>query len=99
LTCTVSVLSAERAADRSSGYPSRKDLNDLASAVTVGVDTHKDVHVAVTLDELGRRLGVATFPTDDAHHRQLWQWAAAFGPVIRAEWKAQVASATGWRDS
>lgn len=56
----------------------------LASTVTLGVDTHKDVHVAVTLDELGRRLGVATFPTDDAHHQQLWQWASSYGPVTRA---------------
>jgi transposase len=56
----------------------------LASIVTLGVDTHKDVHVAVTLDELGRRLGVATFPTDDAYHQQLWQWASSYGPVIRA---------------
>jgi transposase len=56
----------------------------LASAVTLGIDTHKDVHVAVTLDELGRRLGVATFSTDDAHHQQLWQWASSYGPVTRA---------------
>jgi hypothetical protein len=25
--------------------------------ITVGVDTHVDVHVAVALDQLGRRLG------------------------------------------
>jgi len=28
--------------------------------VTVGVDTHKDLHVARTKDELGRRLGQIT---------------------------------------
>jgi len=27
------------------------------SGVVIGVDTHKDVHVAVALDTLGRRLG------------------------------------------
>ena len=32
-----------------------------ACSVTLGVDTHKDLHVAVALDEVGRRLGVAGF--------------------------------------
>lgn len=31
--------------------------------VTVGVDTHEDVHVAVALDQLGRGLGQAAVPT------------------------------------
>jgi transposase len=52
--------------------------------VTLGVDTHKDLHVAVTLDQVGRRLGVATFPTDDAHHGRLWDWASGFGPLTQA---------------
>jgi transposase len=55
-----------------------------AASVTLGVDTHKDLHVAVTLDQLGRRLGVATFPTDDAHHGVLWAWASGFGPLTQA---------------
>jgi transposase len=52
--------------------------------VTLGVDTHKDVHVAAALDQLGRRLGVASFPTDDAHHEVLWDWASGFGPLAQA---------------
>jgi hypothetical protein len=28
-----------------------------AEMITVGVDAHKDIHVAVALDGLGRRLG------------------------------------------
>jgi transposase len=55
-----------------------------AASVTLGVDTHKDLHVAVTLDQVGRRLGVATFPTDDAHHSRLWDWANGFGPLTLA---------------
>jgi transposase len=54
------------------------------SSVTLGVDTHKDLHVAVTLDQVGRRLGVAAFPTDDAHHGSLWAWASGFGPLTQA---------------
>lgn len=52
--------------------------------VTLGVDTHKDLHVVVALDQLGRRLGVASFPTDDAHHLALWDWASEFGELSHA---------------
>lgn len=55
-----------------------------ATVVTLGVDTHKDVHVVAALDQLGRRLGVASFPTDDAHHRVLRDWAATFGSLTQA---------------
>ena len=55
-----------------------------ACSVTLGVDTHKDLHVAVALDQVGRRLGVAGFGTDDAHHARLWAWASDFGPITQA---------------
>ena len=32
--------------------------------VTVGVDTHKDAHVAAALDASGALLGTASFPAD-----------------------------------
>jgi transposase len=54
------------------------------TVITLGADTHKDVHVTVALDQLGRRVGVASFPTDDAHHQALWDWANAFGQLTRA---------------
>ena len=41
-----------------------------------GVDTHKDVHVAAALDELGRLLGTGSFPTTAAGYRQLLSLAA-----------------------
>jgi transposase len=50
----------------------------------VGVDTHKDVHVAVLLDQLGRRLAVGGFPATDAGSQQLWRWAEGFGAVTAA---------------
>lgn len=55
-----------------------------ADSVTRGVAAHKDFHVAVTLDQVGRCLGVASFGTDDAHHAALWAWASDFGPITRA---------------
>jgi transposase len=82
----LSVLSTWRAAGRIHDRPPLEGFHlvPTASAVTLGIDTHKDMHVAVTLDELGRRLGVASFPTDDAHHLALWQWVDGFGPLTQA---------------
>lgn len=49
--------------------------------VTVGVDTHSDLHVAVALDQLGRRLGELTIPTTPGGYRQLEQWALELGDL------------------
>ena len=46
-----------------------------------GVDTHKDVHVAAALDDLGRLLGTGSFPTTAAGYGQLWQWLCSHGDV------------------
>lgn len=47
--------------------------------VTVGVDTHSDVHVAAVLDERGRLLGVQSFAATACGYRQLERWAVGFG--------------------
>lgn len=52
--------------------------------VILGIDTHKDVHVAVVLDELGRRLGELTVPTTTKGYEKLLRWAEDFGPVCCA---------------
>ncbi|MET7397150.1 IS110 family transposase [Dactylosporangium sp. NPDC005572] len=52
--------------------------------VVLGVDTHKDVHVAAVLTELGALAGTNTFPTTTAGYQQLLEWARTFGPVRRA---------------
>jgi transposase len=52
--------------------------------ITLGVDTHKDVHVAVALDGLGRRLGTLSVPTIPAGYEHLVNWARGFGPLERA---------------
>jgi len=49
--------------------------------ITVGVDTHRDVHVAVALDGLGARLGELHLPTTPAGYADLERWAAGLGPV------------------
>jgi len=55
---------------------------DVAVRVFGGVDTHKDVHVAAALDELGRLLGTGSFATTTAGYRQLWQWMRSWGDVV-----------------
>jgi transposase len=47
--------------------------------VTVGVDTHADRHVAVAVDELGRRLGELEFAAAGAGYRELLGWARRLG--------------------
>lgn len=54
---------------------------DDGSSVTIGIDTHGDVHVAAALDERGRLLATASFPTTRHGHRELERWATALGPV------------------
>ena len=44
--------------------------------IAVGVDTHKDSHVAVALDRLGQVLGELVVKADAAGYRKLERWAA-----------------------
>ena len=58
-------------------------MTDPAPSITGGVDTHKDIHVAVALDGLGRRLGALSVPTTPAGYKELVDWANGFGPLGR----------------
>ncbi len=49
--------------------------------VTVGVDTHRDVHVAVAVDQLGRRLDQIELATTSAGYERLLAWAESLGVV------------------
>jgi transposase len=49
--------------------------------VVLGVDTHLDIHVAVALDQLGRRLGELAVPTTAKGYEALISWAEEFGSV------------------
>jgi transposase len=51
--------------------------------VTVGVDTHRDVHVAAVVDQTGRLLATQAFPASTRGYVALVTWAECFGPVER----------------
>ena len=50
-------------------------------AVTGGVDTHLDVHVAAALDPVGGLLGVESFEVNARGYRALLQWMGSFGAL------------------
>ena len=50
-------------------------------AITGGVDTHADVHVAAALDPVGGLLGVEEFPVSPAGYARLLGWLGGFGAV------------------
>ena len=52
--------------------------------VILGVDTHKDIHVAVVLSGVGVLLDSSDFPTTAAGYRRLLAWARGYGAVLRA---------------
>lgn len=49
--------------------------------VTLGVDTHSDIHVAALLDHLGRLLEVRSFPSSSIGYRALLCWARSHGDL------------------
>ena len=59
-------------------------MDSIASAapegtIVIGLDTHKHLHVAVALDELGARLGELTISADSAGYAALAGWAEGLG--------------------
>lgn len=61
-------------------HPADQDGED----VVLGVDTHKDFHVAAVITVLGVLLGSKTFPTTAAGYRALLKWARRLGVLRRA---------------
>src|SRR2546429_8200571 len=62
-------------------------------AVTGGVDTHADVHVAAALDPVGGLLGVEEFPATPAGYARLLDWLGGFGPSAWSGSRAPAATA------
>ena len=52
-----------------------------APKIVVGVDTHKEEHVAVVIDKLGARMGQLTVPTTNTGYVALERWARTLGEI------------------
>ncbi|WP_405099628.1 IS110 family transposase [Micromonospora sp. NBC_01412] len=57
---------------------------DDTETIVLGVDTHKDFHVAAVLTLAGALLEHAAFPTTASGYRQLVAWAKSLGTLRRA---------------
>jgi len=51
------------------------------SGIVIGVDTHKDEHLAVAVDHLGVHIGQRRLPTTDMGYAGLERWASRLGKV------------------
>ena len=51
------------------------------TAILIGVDTHKQTHVAVAINRLGARLADCSIAADGAGYAELVAWARALGTV------------------
>lgn len=56
--------------------------SSVAQQIIVGVDTHKDVHVAAAIDVHGRLLGHRSVATSEKGCSALHQWALSFAPLV-----------------
>jgi len=66
----------------SMSHPPTTDQRD--AEVILGVDTHKDIHVAAAISVHGALLGSRDFPTTADGYCGLLDWAAALGQVRKA---------------
>ncbi|KQT65865.1 MULTISPECIES: IS110 family transposase [unclassified Aureimonas] len=53
----------------------------MQDTIIIGVDTHKDAHVAIAITNLGARLGTLSIPATAAGYRKLVRWANIHGAV------------------
>jgi transposase len=58
-------------------------MTDPDALVTIGVDTHADIHIAAALDQLGRIIDTAAIPTTPTGYHQLLEWASDLGTIDR----------------
>ncbi len=57
--------------------------SSVAQQIIVGVDTHKDVHVAAAIDVHGQLLGHRSVATSEKGCSALHQWALSFAPEVQ----------------
>lgn len=58
-------------------------VTERSEPVTGGIDTHKDLHVAAVVDQTGRILATAEFPTTTVGHRAVLRWFRRHGDLVR----------------
>ena len=58
-------------------------IADAARLVTVGVDTHAEVHVAGVVDQAGRVLGTGEFAATAAGYREALAWMRSHGQLVK----------------
>ena len=58
--------------------------NHENNSLTLGVDTHLDIHVAVLLSSVGQVLDTQAFPVNTDGYEKLYQWSKSFGYVRQA---------------
>jgi hypothetical protein len=64
--------------------------------IVIGVDTHKDLHVAVALTAQGGFVDHLSFATTSVGIRQVMRWAADLGAVTAWGIERPAATAPGW---
>ncbi|MEU1144615.1 IS110 family transposase [Streptomyces sp. NPDC005863] len=62
----------------------RTRRREVAGEIVLGVDTHRDAHVAAVLSVTGTVLDTGEFPATAAGYRELLKWAGTLGSVRRA---------------
>jgi hypothetical protein len=67
--------------------------NPHTEQIILGVDTHKDIHVAALITTLGVKLADATFATTAAGYRQLLAWARGSACCAVPGWRAPAPTA------
>lgn len=55
---------------------------DPVGRVVIGVDTHKDIHVAAVMDAVGGVLATISISTDTSDYARLLDWARSFGTIL-----------------
>ncbi len=68
----------------SMSHPPVAQQHDTAVEMVLGVDTHKDVHVAAAVNIHGVLLDSRSFPTTAEGYQAMLDWALALGPIRRA---------------
>jgi transposase len=68
----------------SMSHPPSASQSDTTREVVLGVDTHKDVHVAAVIDIHGVLLGSHSFATTGQGYDEMLSWANSLGRVHRA---------------